>query len=265
MSHPDRREAKRKATAPPLDHHSKRRNVIHTTMLQSPLQSPTGTSLLEIPAELRLHIYRDVASGDDPAIELQSLSLTCKLIGNEISGDMAKCTTIYLRGIEDELNEDISIPIRISKPKHRGQVGSVVLSLPLSPFISTNDPRQSRAPIYTEYMPALEHLENLRRERLTIDLYEDRVGVSHDTQSYVDRMEIGRLGVAISQHHHQCKLKALETTYDWTNAPCSPIARKELQVTMRIIRRRVYPSWRIGHDESSLSWRAMSWGKIQVS
>lgn len=58
-----------------------------------------------------------VASGDDPAVELQPLLRACKLINIEVSGDLAKYTTRYLREIENELNKNISIPVRISKPK----------------------------------------------------------------------------------------------------------------------------------------------------
>lgn len=107
------RDAKRKAMVLLSSYQPKRRKALNPTLPQSPHPAQTRSLLLDLPTELRLQIYGQVASGDDPAIELQPLLRTCRLINIEVSGDLAKFTTRYLTEVENEVNKSLSIPVRI--------------------------------------------------------------------------------------------------------------------------------------------------------
>ncbi|KAJ4377506.1 hypothetical protein N0V83_000331 [Neocucurbitaria cava] len=182
------RDAKRKAMVLLSSYQPKRRTALNPTLPQShPVQ--TRSLLLDLPAELRLQIYGQAASGDDPAIELQPLLRTCRLINIEVSGDLAKFTTRYLTEVENEVNKNLSLPVRLSKPSNLAQVSSVALSLPLSRFTDVDGYHQGRT-LFTEYKTA-EHLWlKLRRKSHGINFYESGVGTSDDIQHY--SMDIGK-------------------------------------------------------------------------
>jgi hypothetical protein len=238
---------------------SKRKAIEATSAAQAPKrQKPAmrkAFRFLDLPTELRLQVYGEVTEDKDPAVEPQALLRVCKLINGEVSGDLPKFVTKYLKELENTPNKAPTVVffdtrletgganlegfiIRVQGPATNNDIDNLTISLPISVY--TKSWSQCANPLCrffrkALFVNALGVLLRMRRKQLTFSFFDDTNSPNlqklHPESTLLSCLDIEWV------RKHRERTTAVKVVFDWGHPRCAEMELEDLRVAYNELRR----------------------------
>jgi hypothetical protein len=156
-------------------------------------RTPAAYPFLELPAEIRNHVYSYCTPINGHVHEYRGLGLSCKQVRAEYKGELVRTMRKLLDRVNAKWRHRYVIPLRISMHGHLGYMASIVVKLPKSVYYrprgdETRDLGGSRP--YLE--PTIPSLLQLYLKSLTITYYEDKPDPRNGYYSDISPCELAR-------------------------------------------------------------------------
>jgi hypothetical protein len=159
--------------------------------------APAASPFLELPTELRNHVYSYCTPMDGHVHQYQGLGLSCQQVLAEYKGELVRTMRRLLDEVNGKWCHKYVTPLHVSMPGHCGYMAAIVVELPESVYYKSRGHEIRRTARYLD--PAIASLLQLYLKSITITYYKD---ISNPRTSYSHRITPCRIAKDIHIYYH---------------------------------------------------------------